>query len=245
MLLFVVAMGSYLAAENSTDWREPLWVQLYPINGDGRDVTDLYIEDLRESDFESIEDFVRDEANRFGVDTEQPVKIILGDEVRSLPPELEAGSGPLDIAVWSLKLRWWANDVTSDHAGPSPDIRLFLVYFDPEQRPILSHSIGLQQGLLGVINVFARESQAETNNFVIVHEMLHTLGATDKYDFRNNMPAFPGGYADPELRPLYPQTHAEIMGGRIPVNEVNSAIPEGLSDVLVGPLTAEEIRWLR
>jgi len=245
MLLFVVAMGSYLAAENSTDWREPLWVQLYPINGDDRDVTTTYINNLREADFAPIENFMRDEANRFHIDMEQPVKILLGDEVRALPPEIELNAGPLDIIAWSLKLRWWAGSVTDDQPGPEPDIRLFLVFFDPEKRPALSHSIGLQQGLLGVVNLFARQSQAETNNFVIAHEMLHTLGATDKYDLRNNMPSYPDGFAHPERRPLYPQTHAEIMGGRIALDDRSAMIPASLDDALVGPLTAEEIRWLR
>ena len=245
MLLFVVAMGSYLATENSTDWREPLWVEVYPINGDGFDATSGYIAELTVEDFLSIEYFMQEEAARFGVNMEQPVKLILGEQIREQPPALEPGDGPLDIGLWSLKLRWWAHSVTSDHAGPAPDIKLFLVYFDPAERPVLSHSVGLQQGLIGVINVFARKTQAETNNFVIVHEMLHTLGATDKYDFRNNMPAYPDGYADPERVPLYPQKKAEIMGGRIPVGEANAVIPESLDDVIVGPATAEEIRWLR
>ena len=37
MTLFVVGMGTYLTMQNTTDWREPLWVQVYPINGDGLD----------------------------------------------------------------------------------------------------------------------------------------------------------------------------------------------------------------
>jgi hypothetical protein len=121
---------------------------------------------------------------------------------------------------------------------------MFLVYFDPEKTPVLAHSLGLQEGLIGVVNVFAKRSQAQTNNFVITHEMLHTLGATDKYDFAGNMPAYPEGYADPDLYPLYPQTHAEVMGGRIPLSETSATIPTGLHQVIVGAETAEEIRWV-
>ena len=75
--------------------------------------------------------------------------------------------------------------------------------------------------------------------------MLHTLGATDKYDLRTNMPSYPDGFAHPERRPLYPQTHAEIMGGRIALDDTSAMIPASLDDALVGPTTAEEIRWLR
>jgi hypothetical protein len=121
---------------------------------------------------------------------------------------------------------------------------MFLVYFDPDKTPVLEHSIGLQKGLLGVVNVFATSSQTQTNNFVITHEMLHTLGASDKYVLSSNLPAYPDGYADPEQQPLYPQTKAELMGGRIPVSESEAVIPRSLRQAVIGAGTAEEIRWL-
>jgi hypothetical protein len=244
MILFVVALSSYLTAQNSTDWREPLWVQMYPINGDGREATDNYIAKLEKENFASIEDFMQDEADWYDIDIDLPVKVILGKEIYDLPPALPDDPGPFSIGIWSLKLRWWASSITSNQPGLKPDIRMFLVYFDPDERPVLAHSLGLQEGLIGVVNVFAQRAQAQTNNFVITHEMLHTLGATDKYDFAGNMPAYPDGYGDPELHPLYPQTKAEVMGGRIPLSASNAVIPEGLHQVVVGPATAEEIRWI-
>ena len=141
-------------------------------------------------------------------------------------------------------MRWWARQMTNHHPGPAPDIRLFLIYYDPESSPTLGHSLGLQKGLIGVVNVFALRSQGETNNFVIAHEMLHTLGATDKYDLRSNLPLYPEGYGDPERMPLYPQPNAEIMGGRIPISQTEAVMPRSLSEASIGPATAEEIRWL-
>ena len=58
------------------------------------------------------------------------------------------------------------------------------------------------------------------------------------------MPLYPDGYGDPEKMPLYPQTHAEIMGGRIALSEQQAVIPMDLKQVQIGPATAVEIRWL-
>jgi len=245
MILFVVGMGTYLTIQNTTDWREPLWVEVYPINADGRTATDNYIDSLETDDFQSIERFMRDQGKRYRIGIDQPVKLVLGQQLTEFPPEVPINGNPLSIAFWSLKLRWWASRVTSDFDGPRPDIRMFLMYFDPEQTRVLGHSLGLQKGLIGVVNVFATPSQAQTNNFVIAHEMLHTLGATDKYTGPYSLPIYPAGYADPEKRPLYPQTHAEIMGGRIPLSETEAVIPLGLSQASVGAETALEIRWIK
>ena len=78
---------------------------------------------------------------------------------------------------------------------------------------------------------------------MIAHELLHTLGASDKYDLSNGLPIHPAGYADPDKRPRYPQDRAEIMGGRIPLSPGRAAIPRGLNQTVIGPVTASEIGW--
>ena len=45
MVLLFVALGSWHSRITSTNWDEPLWVVIYPINGDGRD--DLAVVCLR------------------------------------------------------------------------------------------------------------------------------------------------------------------------------------------------------
>jgi hypothetical protein len=96
-----------------------------------------------------------------------------------------------------------------------------------------------------VVNAFATDAQAGPNNVIIAHEMLHTLGANDKYDPSTNYPLQPLGFAEPELAPLFPQRFAEIMGGRVPISPGDARIPDSLDEVLIGAATALEIRWLQ
>jgi len=94
-----------------------------------------------------------------------------------------------------------------------------------------------------VVNAFAARELAGQNNVVIAHELLHTVGASDKYDPATGQPRYPQGFADRGQQPRYPQTRAEIMGGRIPLSAHESALPMTLDKVLVGPETALEVNW--
>ena len=95
--------------------------------------------------------------------------------------------------------------------------------------------------MIGIVNAYAARRQRGSNNVIIAHEFLHTLGATDKYDPANGQPTAPDGLADPNRTPLYPQETAEIMGGRIPLAADDAVIPQSLKYVIIGPLTASEI----
>ena len=80
---------------------------------------------------------------------------------------------------------------------------------------------------------------------MLVHELLHTLGATDKYALDTGQPLAPMGLGDPDLDPRYPQEVGEIMAGRIASSAHEAEIAEGLDQMVVGPATAREIGWLR
>jgi hypothetical protein len=109
----------------------------------------------------------------------------------------------------------------------------------------VAHSLGLKEGLIGIVHAFATRPMTPTNSVVIAHELLHTLGATDKYDPASGRPRHPEGYAEPEREPRHPQTAAELMAGRIPLSPGRAEIPESLDQVVVGRVTAREIGWLR
>jgi hypothetical protein len=247
ILLFIlatVAQTAWLVRTRTAEWKSTLRVAVYPINGDGSNAAATYIRGLRDAVFEPIEAVMKSEAVRYGISLYQPVTVKVAPEIASHPPAPPPGGSAVSVMIWSLRTRFWAywNDT---YKGARPDVRIFVSYFDPRQRQRLAHSTGLQKGMIGLVNAFAMDEMAGSNNVVILHELMHTLGATDKYDFAGNRPRYPDGYADPGQQPRYPQSRAEIMGGRIPVSETRSEIPETVGQTVVGARTAREINWVR
>lgn len=243
LVLGAVALHEWLARVQTQSWHETLWVGIYPLNADGTATAERYIDALSVKDFAPIEAFFAREAHRYGVSLDEPVHIELYPQGDLLPPALDSDSGPLAIAWWSLKLRWFAWRV-ADVPGHVPvRIRMFVLYHDPATLPIVPDSHGLQKGLVGVVHAFALHEMTGSNDIVIAHELLHTLGATDKYDPASGAPLYPSGYADPDREPRYPQAQAEIMAGRRALSAQQFDMPPSLAGVVVGPDTAREIRW--
>lgn len=244
IILASVAQTAWLSRARTAEWRTSLRVVIYPINGDDSPTSKAYIEALDRQKFEVVETFFETEAQHFGLEMSDPIDTFVAPQVAVKPPAPPFGGNVAQIMLWSLTLRYWAwrHDT---HTGPKPDVRLFVVYFDPAQTQTLAHSTGLQKGMLGIVNVFASADQEGSNAVVVAHELLHTFGATDKYDRNTNAPSFPDGYADPHAQPLHPQRQAEIMAGRIPITETESDIPRNLRRVVIGERTAREINWLK
>jgi hypothetical protein len=242
LILLFVALNTYFDRVYSTDWNIPLRIAAYPINADGRLATEQYIRQLSSGALQGIEAFFEQEAKEYGLQVERPIRMTLLPTLAQRPPQLDPRAGRLGVLLWSLRMRYWAWRVDAP-PGAAPDIKLFVLYHDPAISPVLPHSVGLQKGLFGVVHVFADTGMKGSNDTVIAHELLHTLGATDKYDLRSNQPAHPDGFAEPDREPLYPQSFAELMGGRIPVSSAESTTPESLQQVIVGAKTASEIGW--
>jgi hypothetical protein len=242
LILLFVALDQYFDRVYSRDWDLPLRVAVFPINADGSDVAQKYIDKLAAADLERIERFFNEEAERHGLKLRPPIRMQLAPIVRERPPGLERGAGWIANAWWSLRSRYWAWR-NGDVVGARPDIRLFALYHDPALSPRLPHSVGLQKGLYAIAHVFANAREAGSNDIVMAHELLHTLGATDKYERDTSLPRFPGGYAEPEREPRYPQRFAELMAGRTPTSPTEAEIPESLDRVLIGWATALEIGW--
>ena len=245
LVLGLVASDAWFEHRRATDWRATLHVGIYPVAADGSSVAADFVARLMREQFLPIERFFATQARSYGVPLLDPVRIELFGRVDAQPPEPPVDAGALGIAWWSLRLRYYAAHAGRVSHGPAPQIRLFVLYHDPGRSPSVPHSLGLQQGHVGVVHVFATTTMGGSNNVVIAHELLHTLGAIDKYDLRTNAPLYPQGLGDLNQVPRYPQQFAEIMAGRRAVSATVQEVPETLAICLIGRATAAEINWIQ
>jgi hypothetical protein len=244
LVLLIVAVSTWQDRYRSTRWREPLFVALYPIAADASPVTRAYVDSLDADRFKDIDAFFSREAARYQLRTGEPFRTRLQPELHSMPPRLADHSGILATALWSLELRYWAWHV-SRHAQEPADVRIFVLYHDPALTPTVPHSLGLSKGLIGVVYAFATPLMNGDNDVIIAHELLHTVGATDKYAAGDDAPLFPQGYGNPRQTPLYPQATAELMAGRRMLSPDHWQQATSVNEVVIGEATALEIRWLR
>jgi hypothetical protein len=243
LALGIAAYSNWYDRLSTTDWDETLWIGVFPLNAENSQVTANYLERLSQDDVADIELFLNREAQRYGVAIGRPVRVDLYPRVIEHPPALDSDAGLLSRVWWSLRLRMYARRNSHPPGRGPPQIRIFVQYHDPAFNSSVPHSVGMQKGLVGVVHAFADAEMTSDNNVVIAHEILHTLGAADKYDLGSLAPIYPIGYAEPEKQPLHPQELTEIMGGRYAVSPDRFEMPTSLATVRVGAATALEIRW--
>lgn len=244
LILFAVAFYTKNQKLKSRSWAQPLQVVIYPMNGDNNSpIVEKYIQNLDEKVFSDIDGFFQREGEKYKVIIPQPILTHLGRVLTEHPPaEPVPGSDMLSIVWWGLKFRYWASNHSPDAKANANKVLVFLYYHQDDKNRVLQHSLGLDKGLLTIVHAFASKGQAAQNNIIIAHEVLHTVGATDKYDAHGE-PVFPSGYAQPDKSPLYPQTKAEIMSAHIPSSGTQSRMADNLSQCIVGQQTAMEINW--
>ena len=243
-ILLVVAGNQFLTGSRFSSWEKPLWISIYPVLADpGADIR-RYTESLEPDSFREIGVFIQQQAARYGRKLENPVFIQVARPLTNLPPELPAENSGLGVALWSLKMRWWSFRHSGQDGLAPDDIRMFVLYQKGKSNGPLERSVGIQNGSYGVVNAVASRQMAARNRIVITHELLHILGASDKYDLRSGQPFAPDGLANPGQSPLYPQNRAEIMGGRIATSATRWRRPATLKSCMIGAKTAAEISWL-
>jgi hypothetical protein len=162
--------------------------------------------------------------------------------LEEVPPS-EPGPGFFARVQHALQL--WAYTRAVDAAAGVPrsklDSRIYLVAESPRAGTVEGFSE--TRGRVGVARVELDEDTIDLALFVAAHELLHTLGASDKYELGTGRTAIPIGLPEPERVPLFPQPYAEIMARNRVVSATTEVAPRCLSELRVGRLTAQEIGW--
>ncbi len=243
-LLVIVAGNQLLTGSRLASWGKPLWITIYPVLADpGADVR-RYAENLKADSFQDIDIFLKQQASRYSRELETAVFIQVAEPLTNLPPALPVESSGLNVAIWSLKMRWWSWRNTGQDGLVPDDARMFVLYQKGNPNVLLERSVGIKNGSYGVVNAVASRQMAARNRIIITHELLHILGASDKYDLYTGQPFAPDGLANPAQNPLYPQKRAEIMGARIATSATRWRRPASLKSCVIGTSTAAEIGWL-
>ncbi len=160
-------------------------------------------------------------------------------------PLTPASRSPLDRAGHALDVWRTVHDIERAAGGAAGgfDMRVFL-----QCAPLPEGHLGFAEGS-GAVNgevAFVRgacDGDLSLSLQAIGHELLHTVGATDRYDAAGHARE-PDGLADPDRVPPYPQIHAEWMVGEIPIGPGRGRLPGSLDELRIGETTAREIGWI-
>jgi hypothetical protein len=160
-------------------------------------------------------------------------------------PPKAASDSFLDAAKNSWSLWRWTSRI--DRAAgldtSAYDSRVYVAARPPAtQESEMVEGESEDGGRVATVGVELDVSMADFALFVTAHELLHTLGASDKYDSAGRT-LVPAGLAEPDRVPRLPQFFAEVMARNRPVAPGRERPPDGLDQLAVGPATAAEIGW--
>jgi hypothetical protein len=240
-ILFVIVVSTWLTEKQMAAWERPILVTVYPIVADGAPESRQFAERVSAEMLGDVNDFFNRESNVYGFTVTPAFRFQVAPVSDELPPPVPAQFETAGIAWWSLKMRWWAWIKDWGDGLIQADIQMFVLYHSLNGNNEVGISVGMRKGRYGIVKAYARESLQAQNLVVFTHEMLHVLGATDKYVLSTGEPVFPQGFAQPGKRPLFPQSKAEIMGGAIPLSATSSVPPGSLARCKIGRQTAREI----
>jgi len=244
LIVLMSALSTLLIQKSLTqDWQGTLDIRIIPVLADQELQTERFVNSLNINKFRDVERFLVSQAKNYNLNLQNSFNIQLEEPINSIPPKVPSSSASrLDIILWSLKLKWWARQNKPSNHNIA-QVRLYILYQSPQDGVALPHSTGLQNGLIGLVNARAIRKRESLHRVIIVHELLHIFGASDKYILGNGQPIYPDGYAYPEKKPLYPQTKAEVMGRSIAINKNKSSVAKNLNQIIIGHKTASEIGW--
>ena len=174
----------------------------------------------------------------------RPFRLVLhGSTQAGSPPELPESAWDIPQHLYR---QWSYLSAIDDQVGLNSseyDSRIYVV-----ARPPASNAIQFVEGYsqlggrVGIVEVELNEAMVDLVLSVTAHELLHTLGAEDKYDAEGHT-LIPEGLAEPERSPQLHQRYVEVMARNRPVGAGQERILDRLDELAVGPQTAREVGW--
>lgn len=229
--------------DDRREWRVPLRVGIFVIQDGDVDPGALAGLGGRAEEMMSI---LEAEYRRHGGDISPFELRVLGPvPLPEVLPELK-NDDFLERVEFTYRMWKFQRSVTESLGQATNDIDVSILLVTRPARgkeARIFEGIAAQDGDFGVVQVELGQDTVDLAVITAVHEMLHTVGAQDKYDPVTGEAEYPAGFFDPKTR--YPQRYMEIMAHDIPLAEGKSRLPSLVGEVRVGDLTAREIGWIR
>jgi hypothetical protein len=185
------------------------------------------------------------EMSRYRPGAPRPFRFTLLGPVAGTEPPRASGDGFLDLARHGYDLWRYRRDLDARAhvVGSAYDSRIYLAARAPTRATLQSvEGESEDNGRIGTVTVELDRTMVDLALAVVTHEVLHTLGASDKYDAAGHVVA-PGGLAEPDRIPLYPQRFVEVMARGRPLAPGVESLPRSVDELAIGALTAAEIGW--
>lgn len=248
MILGIYALDLQDRREQRNNWRRPLHVAVVLLENAPLDPAVVSRFRARAS---AASERLLQERRRYTPQGDRPFwfhvygPVPAGERPAGVDAERE-DAGLFDRLLYGLSLRRYLSGI-DDAAGLDGDrfdARMYVFASPPRalKEPRFVEGQGESGGELGLVDVLLDGSMVDAAWIAILHETLHTVGATDKYD-ESGRARVPDGLAEPLRTPTYPQLYGEIMAGEIATSPTTGVLMDRLELFRVGPMTAQELRW--
>ncbi len=229
------ALSRQLRLDRRTNWQRPLTVSVVLVTQaePGSALTGRW-----EAAAEALTEWFTTEWARYRPPGAQPpVRFVLEQvaRVETLPVAPEDTQG-------TVAFERQLNDIDTQVGVRRNDATVYVALSAAVERSARVEGIGEAGGRRGLIYADLNATEVTLESVALAHELLHCLGASDKYDAEGHA-AGAAGLVAPLQVPLYPQPGGEVMVGEVATGPHNGEPIRSLREVHVGPVTAREIRW--
>ncbi len=197
----------------------------------------------------TLQNWLTSEAERYGMHLQSPFLVdLVGTATVSetnFPAASPETASQIDRISYMLRLKEQLRQVDLQAvATRSYDIRLYVALHDAVANRVAQvEGIAEAGGEVGLVHADRNDDELGLELVAMAHEILHCLGATDRYD-SNGHAIDAASLANPSQDPLFPQEAAEVMVGELSLGRSLGRSPSSLNEVRVGPMTATAIRWI-